>query len=152
MINPALSHRIKSNCSYRRSISDIKDWLQFWSLFKRIHGDEDIEADEKFQYLLQAITRNSKPRQLIECYTPTGENYSKAIGSLRSRFGREDLLIEYYVRELLKLVLPNLANKTNLASLYDEMDAQLRALDTLGVTTDTCSAMLYPLLESSRPE
>lgn len=31
------------------------------------------------------------------------ENYSKAVESLRARFGRGDLLIEVYLRELLKL-------------------------------------------------
>lgn len=32
--------------------------------------------------------------------------------------------------------------------LYDRLETQLRALETLGVTSDKCSAMLFPLIES----
>ncbi|CAG9823881.1 unnamed protein product [Phaedon cochleariae] len=76
-----------------------------------------------------------------------------AIDSSEFRFGRDDLLIEYNVRDFLKLVLNNLTYETNnLISLYDGMGSQLRALETLGVATDNCAAMLYPLLESCLPE
>jgi len=37
-------------------------------------------------------------------------------------------------------------------SIYDKLETQLRALETLGVTTDMCAAMLFPLVESSLPE
>ena len=145
--------KFKLKLDLRKFNGEIKDWLQFWSFFKRIDEDDEIGDDEKFDYLLQSTTENSKARQLIESYPPTGDNYKKAIASLKNRFGRDDLLIEYYVRELLKLVLNNLTNKNaNLTILYDKLEGQLRALDTLGVTTDTCAAMLYPLLESCLPE
>lgn len=145
--------KFKLKLDLRKFNGDIKDWLQFWSFFKRIHENDEISDDEKFDYLLQSTTEKSKARQLIESYPPTGDNYSKAVESLRNRFGRNDLLIEYYVRELLKLVLNNLTCKTaNLPTLYDKLEGQLRALDTLGVTSDTCAAMLYPLLESCLPE
>ena len=42
--------------------------------------------------------------------------------------------------------------KTSLASLYDKLETHMRALETLGVTTDKCAAMLFPLVESSLPE
>ncbi|XP_024888972.1 uncharacterized protein LOC112465600, partial [Temnothorax curvispinosus] len=42
--------------------------------------------------------------------------------------------------------------KIKLASLFDKIESQLRALESLGVTTDRCGAMLYPLVESSLPE
>ncbi|KAJ8909824.1 hypothetical protein NQ315_003702 [Exocentrus adspersus] len=72
---------------------------------------------------------------------------------MQSRFGREDLQIEVYVRELLKLILSNTTtpNKLDIASLYDQIETQLRALETLGITTDKCSAMLFPLIESCLP-
>ena len=130
----------------------MKDWLSFWSQFKRIHEDEDIDECDKFQYLIQATMVNSRARQIVESYPPTSENYPKAIDSLRTRFGRDDLLVEVYVREMLKLVLSNLDSKPNLAVLYDKLEAQLRALDTLGVTSDTCAAIFYPLVESCFPE
>jgi len=36
----------------------------------------------------------------------------------------------------------------SLSSLYDNLESNLRALETVGVTTNTCSAMLFPLVES----
>ena len=36
--------------------------------------------------------------------------------------------------------------------LYDKLESHLRALETLHVTTNTCSAMLFPLVESCLPE
>ena len=137
---------------FQRFSGEIKEWLPFWSQFKRIHEDADIENEDKFQYLLQATIPKSRARQLVESYPCTSDNYMKVIESLKSRFGRDDLLVEVYVRELLKLVLSNLNDKMSLATLYDKMEAQLRALETLGVTSDKYTAMLYPLVESCLPE
>ncbi|GFS51891.1 integrase catalytic domain-containing protein [Trichonephila clavipes] len=68
------------------------------------------------------------------------------------RFGQEDVLIQVFIRELLKLVLQNAeVNKVNLSSLYDKIEAQLRALESLGVTKEKYAAMLFPLVESCLP-
>lgn len=83
---------------FRKFSGDIKDWLQFWGLFKKI--------DEMIKWKMM-----------------TGENYGKAIESLKSRYGRDELLIEYYFRELLnlmrnisptKLIKPHRTTKWNL--------------------------------------
>jgi len=74
--------------------------------------------------------------------------------SLKNRFGREDLLVEIYVREMLKLILnrTKISSLTSLAKIYDKLESQLRFLESLGVTTDMCAAILYSLVESSLPE
>lgn len=136
----------------KRFSGDIKEWLPFWSQYNRIHIDKSIEVEDKFSYLFQATVPNSRARQIVESYLPTPDNYPRVIDSLKSRFGREDLLVEVYVRELLKLVLGNLNSKLNLTTLYDKIETQLRSLETLGVNSDKCAAMLYPLIESCLPE
>ena len=78
---------------------DIKDWLSFWSQFKKIHEDDDIEPEDKFQYLIQATERDSLARELVESFPATADNYPKVIRSLQTRFGRDDLLVEVYVRD-----------------------------------------------------
>ncbi|GBM18020.1 hypothetical protein AVEN_238409-1 [Araneus ventricosus] len=40
----------------------------------------------------------------------------------------------------------------NLCALYDNLEQQIRALETPGVTTDKSAALLYPLVESCMPE
>ncbi|GFT47846.1 uncharacterized protein NPIL_326691 [Nephila pilipes] len=104
-----------------------------------------LNSDKK-----QASTKiKSEARELVESFPITNENYPLAIESLTERYGRKELLIDFYVRELLKLVLSNATKKKqdSLSSLYNK----LRALSSLGVTTDQCGVILYPLVESSLP-
>jgi hypothetical protein len=67
---------------------------------------------------------------------------------------RKGLLVKFYVRELLKLMMAmnSNQNKVTLSSLYDKTETQLRALETLGVATDKYAAMLFPLVESCLSE
>ncbi|GBN04236.1 hypothetical protein AVEN_190694-1 [Araneus ventricosus] len=73
---------------------DIKSFLGFWSQFSRIHEDEEMPSEDKFQYLIQAITPGTRAASLIESFPPTAQNYPKAIELLKERFGREDLLVQ----------------------------------------------------------
>lgn len=57
---------------------DLKEWLQFWSLFKHIHQDPNMAKEDKFQYLIQAMVRDSRASEPINSFPPTAENYDKA--------------------------------------------------------------------------
>ncbi|XP_028172612.1 uncharacterized protein LOC114361684 [Ostrinia furnacalis] len=76
-----------------------------------------------------------------------------AIEHLKQRFGREDLLIEVYIRELLNLILSQAKHEYELplSSLYDQLTTQLRALETMGLTSDKYALLLFPLVESALP-
>ncbi|GIX74698.1 DUF1758 domain-containing protein [Caerostris extrusa] len=80
--------------------NDLKDWLPFWSQFQ--HIDKDEGPEDKFQYLIKATIVGSRAREVVESFPPNGANYSKTLESLKSRFGKDDLLVEVYVRELIK--------------------------------------------------
>lgn len=136
-----------------------KEWLGFWSQFKGIHNDGSLSTEDKFQYLIQATMVGSDARRVVASFPPTADNYQKAIDHLKSRFGKDKVLIEVYIRDLLKLVLKNadmplsvLYQDMPLSVLYDQSETQLRALESLGVTTDKYAAMLYPLVESALSE
>ena len=134
---------------------NVRDWLQFWNQFRKIHEDNTIDNEDKFQYLLQSVEAGSRAFDLVSSFPPTRENYSKTIETLKSRYGKDELQVEVYVRELLNLVLKNAVSgkeKLTLASLYDKLEAHMRALETLGVTSEKCAAMLFPLVESAVPE
>lgn len=108
-----------------------------------------ITKEDKFQYLIQAMVKDSRASELVNSFPPIAENYDKAIDSLKARFGKDELLIELYIRELLKLVLNNTAkaeNKIPIASPYDRLETHLRSLESLNVTIEICAAMLYPLI------
>lgn len=89
----------------KRFGGEIKNWLTFWDQFSKIDSGPDIDEADKFQYLGQATLPNTTVREIVESFPPSCDNYQKAVNSLNSRFGREPLLVEYYVRELLKLTL-----------------------------------------------
>ncbi|GFY37369.1 DUF1758 domain-containing protein [Trichonephila inaurata madagascariensis] len=53
------------------------------------------------------------------------------------------------------MVMKNAAtgrSKTDLSALYDELEAKIRALESLGWTQDKYSEFLSPLVESCLPE
>ncbi|UYV78789.1 hypothetical protein LAZ67_16002783 [Cordylochernes scorpioides] len=85
-------------------------------------------------------------------YPITEDNYPKVVQALKDRFGDKNLLIEHYIRRLLKLVVSN-ARKENLPldEIYDDLTAHLKNLESLGVNTEMAGVFLYPLVESSLP-
>ncbi|GFR15800.1 transposable element Tc1 transposase [Trichonephila clavata] len=124
-----------------------RSWVSFWGQFCRIHEDESIMEEDKFQNLL-SLKPKTKARNIVESYPPSKDNYPKVIEHLMPRFGRKDLLIEVYIRDLLALV--NSKSYIKLTDLYDKLGSYLRALETLGVTTNY-AAMLYPVVETCLP-
>lgn len=72
---------------------ELKDWLQFWARFKKIHDDPNIANEDKYQFLIQSMVEGTRASEIVASYPATAENYPKAIESLKSRFGREDVLI-----------------------------------------------------------
>ncbi|GFW64648.1 uncharacterized protein TNCV_700541 [Trichonephila clavipes] len=134
---------------------EAKDFLAFWSQFQKIHNDKSIAEEDKMQYLLQSVEPKSKTERLVLSFPATAENYPKAIDQLKERFGREDLLVQIYVRELLNLVMKNAVSgrtKTDLSALYDELEGKLRSLDSLGRTQEKYGVFFTPLVESCLPE
>ncbi|GFU02162.1 integrase catalytic domain-containing protein [Trichonephila clavipes] len=104
------------------------------------------------QYLLQP---HSKAERLVLSFPATAANYSKAIEQLKERFGRDDLLVQIYVRDLLGLVMKNAVkerSKTDLTYMYEELEGKLRALESLGRTQEKYGDFLIPLVESCLPE
>ena len=133
----------------------VQDWLPFWSQFKKYHEDPALTNEDKFGYLIQATKVCSRATSIVQSYPPTGENYVKVIEDLEDRFGRKDLIIEYYMREMLSLVLQRATSndkKTNIAELYDKVSSYIRSLETLGVDVEQGTAFMFPLIESSLPK
>ena len=126
-----------------------------WELsqFSRIHDNVDIPDEDKFQYLIQVTLKGLRAQEVVDSFPPTAANYSKVIDSLKSMF-RQELLLTY-VRELLVLVVKNTTSMKgglNTLQLYDKLESYFRALESIGMTADKYTAMLFPLVESCIPE
>ncbi len=130
---------------------DLKQWLGWWSQFKKIHEDEGMDDSDKFQYLANSMEAGTEAAELVDGYPPTAENYAKVMEALEERFGREDLLLQVYLRELLTLVISNVTsgNKIPLASLYLKLESHLRSLAALNLSSADPATWLFPLVESS---
>ncbi|XP_059056338.1 uncharacterized protein LOC131850179 [Achroia grisella] len=133
---------------------EIKSWIPFWTQFKKIDADSDIDDEDKFQYLLQSIETGCSARDLVESFPPSAENYPKVIQQLKQRYAKDELIIEHYVRELLKLTIVQRKDncKMSTRTLYDKLMTQILALESLGVTQDKYAAFLFPMVESALPE
>ncbi|GFV20494.1 DUF1758 domain-containing protein [Trichonephila clavipes] len=130
---------------------DAREYLSFWSQFSKIHEEPDIVPEDEFQYLAQCIIPNSRAAHLIHSFPMTADNYPKAIEQLKERFGRDSLLVQIFVRDLLNLVMKNAVpgrSNTDLAVLYDSLASMLRALESLGRTKEKFADFLGPLVES----
>ncbi|GFV93266.1 putative RNA-directed DNA polymerase from transposon X-element [Trichonephila clavipes] len=138
----------------RKFSGEPKDYLAFWSQFEKIHMDATIAEEDKFQYLLQCLVPDSKAARLVSSFPPTKNNYLKAITQLKERFGRDELLVQIYVRDLLSIVMKNAAGliKGDLSKLYDLLESKLMALESLGRTKEKFAEFLEPLVESCLPE
>ncbi|GFV11159.1 DUF1758 domain-containing protein [Trichonephila clavipes] len=107
---------------------DPKEFLAFWSQFKKIHDDGSIAEEDKIQYLLQSVEPPSKAERQVLSFPATAANYSKAIEQLKELFGRDNLLVQIYVRDLLVMkTAVKGRSKTDLTYLYDELEGKLRA-------------------------
>ncbi|CAL8127281.1 unnamed protein product [Orchesella dallaii] len=133
---------------------ELNQWLAWWSQFRKIDEDDDLDDSDKFQYLYQSMQPDTEAMEIVKSYPHSAENYSKAIEALQERFGRDDLQLQFYVRELLTLVISNVAKKEKLAlsSLYLKLESHLRCLATLKLDQADPATWLFPLVESSLAE
>ncbi|UYV72960.1 hypothetical protein LAZ67_10001276 [Cordylochernes scorpioides] len=149
----AMNYRLPK-LEFKKFRGEPREWITFWSQFSTIDRDPQMPPETKFQYLFQATAENSEAREAVESFPPSADNYPKVIEYIKSRFGEDEMLVEIYVRDLLQNVLQNVRaeGKMSVVKLYDRLETQLRALETLGVARDKFAAMLYPLVESALPE
>ncbi|OXA64745.1 hypothetical protein Fcan01_02995 [Folsomia candida] len=129
---------------------EIKNWLEWWAQFKKIDEDEDLHVTDKFHYLVQSMVSGSKAADLIRSYPKTDANYPKAIGALKERYGKEDILVDLYTRELAQFLFER--EKLSLEKFYDRLQTQLQALESLGVKSERDTLFLRPIIETSLPK
>ncbi|GFU39956.1 DUF1758 domain-containing protein [Trichonephila clavipes] len=114
----------------KKCSGDAKEYLTFWTQFRKIDEDSSIPPEDKFQFLQQAVVPKSTAARVVESFPATADSYPKAISPLKDRFGREDLLVQ----------------------IYDELESKIRALESFGRTQEKYGDFLSLLVESCLPE
>ncbi|GFT43813.1 uncharacterized protein TNCV_2547701 [Trichonephila clavipes] len=140
---------------YREKFWELTTKIELKSQQCTIHEDGGIAAEDKNAVFVTIDGARVQSREISTKFPATAANYPKAIDQLKERFGREDLLVQIYVRDLLTLVMKNAATgkaKADLPLLYDELESKLRSLKSLGKTQDKYGDFLTPLVDSCLPE
>lgn len=123
------------------------NYLSFWSQFKKINEDSELDDCDKFQYLLQSVQPCIRARKLLESYPLTSDNYINAVNAFQERFGKEYVLTDVYVREFLKMIIANVhssdKDRLPLPDLFTKVEAYLESLESMGLNMDYNSAWLY---------
>lgn len=76
----------------RKFNGEIKEWLGFWSQFKKIHEDEELH--DKLQYLVQSMVNGTRAHDLVTKYPQTAEpvwEYEVVDSILRQRIIEDDM-------------------------------------------------------------
>ena len=81
----------------------------------------------------------------------TSQNYEKAIEMLKERFGRKQVLINAHMELLSKINAPS-TDVRQLRKFHDSCESNIRALQTLGVQTDSYGSLLIQILLKKLPE
>jgi hypothetical protein len=129
---------------------EVTKWNTFWDSFESaIHTNNDISKIDKFNYfnsLLEGIALRA-----IQGLTLTGANYDAAIEILRDRFGQPQQIITAHMDELLKIPASTGDKLSSLRFIYDKISVHVRALASLGVSSDQYGSLLIPIILSKMP-
>ncbi|GBM96158.1 hypothetical protein AVEN_253896-1 [Araneus ventricosus] len=125
---------------------DIGSFPSFWARFKSaVHENSSLNDVDKFSYLKSVVTSDTE--LAIRGLTLTPENYAKAVKILEDRFGRQELIIDYHMNNLLNLTpVRKSFDVIALRNLYDQLEVNIRGLESLEISPDSYSCLLFPII------
>ena len=110
------------------------EWLTFWDSFNNaIHDNDSLNNIDKMNYLKGMLTDDAA--RAIAGLPILSRNYEISIELLKERFGRKQILINAHLRKF-----------------YDKCETKIRALETLGIQTDSYGRLLILILLKKLPE
>ncbi|GBN86721.1 hypothetical protein AVEN_94602-1 [Araneus ventricosus] len=127
---------------------DIGSFPSFWARFKSaVHENSSLNDVDKFSYLKSVVTSDAE--LAIRGLTLTSENYAKAVKILEDRFGRQELIVDYHMNNLLNLTpVRKSFDGTALRNLYDQLEVNIRGLESLGISPDSYRSFVSDNYES----
>ena len=148
-----------ANSDFKSSLSvkipvfsgDVLKWSEFWELFLiSVHRNPGFEDVQKFVVLKSHLA--GAALQAIQGIPVSGSGYAEAVEALKERFDRSDFCREALMKELLNMPAVRSNDLKALRSLTDHIAAHTRALNSLGVTSESFSSLLLPIIKEKLPE
>ncbi|GFX47419.1 integrase catalytic domain-containing protein [Trichonephila clavipes] len=130
---------------------DISSFPSFWARFKSaVHENSSLNDVDKFSYLKSVVTSDAE--LAIRGLTLTSENYAKAIKIVENRFGRKELIVDFHMNRLLNLTpVRKSFDVIALRNLYDQLEINIRGLESLEISPDSYSCLLLPIIMKAIP-
>ena len=121
---------------------ELTSWTTFWDSYDAaIHSNHSLSDIERFNYLRSLL--QGPALDAIAGLVLTAANYHEAIEVLNKRFGNKQRIIDKHMEVLLgvEAVMSN-TNLKALRRLYDTIEAQVRGLRSMGVSSDSYGSLL----------
>ena len=126
-------------------------WRSFIEQFDAsVHKNSKLSTIEKLTYLKSYLKGTAA--EALECLPIIEDNYLEAREILEKRFGNKQLIVSTHMNTLLKLKEVRNTNVKELRSLFDKIEANVRALSSLGVSRDEFGPLLIPIILEKLPD
>ena len=131
---------------------NIAEWQEFWDGFKSaVHDDVQLAKVDKFKYLRSYLAEPA--RSVVTGFALTDRDYDSAIGLLRSRYAKPGVIKRAHINELLNLApVFNERSVQRLRNLRDQIETHFRAMEAQGVSKESYSSVVVPVLMGKIPE
>ena len=110
---------------------------------------DDLTKIEKFTYLKGYLSGCAL--QSIEGFPLSNENYDEAFALLKDLYGNTQFIISTHMNNLIKLDKVNSCNVSQLRQLYDKIEINVRALNTVGIDSEQFGPLLIPIVLEKLP-
>ena len=131
---------------------NIAEWQEFWDGFKSaVHDDVQLAKVDKFKYLRSYLEEPAK--SVVTGFALTDRDYDSAIDLLRSRYAKPGVIKRAHINELINLApVFNEKSVQRLRNLRDQIETHFRAMEAQGVSKESYSSVVVPVLMGKIPE
>ena len=137
--------------SLKRFHGDPMLFSPFWDSFvSAVYENQALSDVDKFNYLKTLVEGTAAAA--IRGLPLTADNYEAAKNILKKRFGQPQVIINAHMEGLVKIAgVASDSNLKRLRELYDQVEAHIRALQAIGVESESYGKLLIPLLMEKLP-
>ena len=136
--------------SIQKFDGDIASWNSFIETFEAaVDSKDNLTSVEKFTYLKGYLSGSAL--QCIEGFPLSHDNYSEALKLLKERFGNIQVIISTHMNKLINLERVTSCNVIQLRQLYDKIETNVRALNSVGIDAEHFGPLLIPIVVEKIP-
>ncbi|XP_065070933.1 uncharacterized protein LOC135695692 [Rhopilema esculentum] len=129
---------------------DPRKWQEFWDSFDIVEGNSSFSPVNKFGHLKTLL--EGEAAAAISGISTTGANYEIALKLLKDRFAQKKI-VNFHVEALMHLrSVVSDKDVKGLRKLVDEIDTNIRSLQSLGYDLEQYGPFLNPMIMSKLPD